>query len=335
MEKLTIVGAGSWGSALARIISDNGYQVVLYDKSKDIVDEINEFHTNKSKLPNGVLNDNCTATTDLSYAINDSDIIVLVVPTSVMRGVLKDINSVIKSKKLFVSASKGIEPITYKRVSELVDEEISNEFLGGFVALSGPSHAEEVINQMLTLVTSASTNLEHAKIIQRIFSNQTYFRVYTTNDLVGVEICAALKNIIALASGVIAGLGYGDNTRAALITRGLVEIKRIACKLGASEATIYGLSGLGDLVVTCTSHHSRNFQAGYKIGSGKNLEDSLKEISMVVEGARTAIAAYQLIKEYDIYAPIITSVYDIIYNKQDPNTRINLLMQKELKEETN
>lgn len=331
MEKLTIIGAGSWGTALARIVSDNNYPVTLYDLDELVVEEINTFHTNKAKLPNGSLNEFVTATTNLDEAINGSDIVVLVVPTAVSRDVLKQINTVIKSPKLFVNASKGIEPNTYKRVSEIVYEEIDNDLIKGFVALSGPSHAEEVILQMLTLLTATSTNLEHAKLIQKIFSNQSYFRVYAQTDLIGVEMCSSLKNIIAVASGIIAGLGYGDNTRAALITRGLVEMKRIATAFGADEMTVYGLAGLGDLVVTCTSTHSRNYQAGYKIGSGKNLEQALSEMTMVVEGARSAIAAHQMIKEHNIYAPIIESVYDIIYNKKDPEMRISELMKNDLK----
>jgi glycerol-3-phosphate dehydrogenase (NAD(P)+) len=331
MEKLTIIGAGSWGTALARIVSDNNYPVILYDVNQDVVDEINTFHTNKDKLPNGKLNEYVSATTNLNDAINYGDIIVIVVPTAVCRDVLKQINQVIKSPKLFVNASKGIEPITYKRVSEIVYEEINNDLIQGFVALSGPSHAEEVILQMLTVVTATSENLEHAKIIQRIFSNQQYFRVYAQTDLIGVELCASLKNIIAIASGMIAGLGYGDNTRAALITRGLVEMKRIAVTLGALENTVFGLAGLGDLVVTCTSEHSRNYQAGFKIAKGKDLNQTLSEMTMVVEGARSAIAAHQIIKQYNLYAPIIESVYDVIYNKKNPKDRIAILMKNELK----
>lgn len=331
MEKLTIIGAGSWGTALARIISDNNYPVILYDVNQAVVDEINTYHTNKDKLPNGELNEYVSATTSLEDAISYGDIIVIVVPTAVSRAVLKQINGVIKSPKLFVNASKGIEPDTYKRVSEIVYEEIDNHLITGFVALSGPSHAEEVILQMLTLVTATSNNLEHAKTIQRIFSNQSYFRVYAQTDLIGVELCSSLKNIIAIASGMIAGLGYGDNARAALITRGLVEMKRIATVLGADEMTVYGLAGLGDLVVTCTSLHSRNYQAGYKLASGKDLNQTLSEMTMVVEGARSAVAAHQIIKKYNIYAPIIESVYDVIYNKLDPKVRIMDLMKNDLK----
>jgi glycerol-3-phosphate dehydrogenase (NAD(P)+) len=322
MEKLTIIGAGSWGKALADIAADNGHQVMLYDVSEKVVNTIN---LEKSK--------NIKATINLEETVNFGTIILLVVPTSVIRSVLKEINLVLKSKVLFINASKGIEPNTNKRVSEIVYEEIAADYLEGFVALSGPSHAEEVVLKQLTLVTSASTNLEHARKVQEIFSNQSYFRVYTLSDLIGVEISASLKNIIALASGIIDGLGYGDNTRAALITRGLVEMKRIATFLGAEEKTIFGLAGLGDLVVTCTSKHSRNYQAGYKIGSGKNLEQTLSEINMVVEGARSVIAAHQIITRENIPAPIIEAVYDIIYHKQDPQKRISLLMQRDLKEE--
>ncbi len=325
MERLAIIGAGSWGSALGKIAYDNGHAVLLYDNSKEAIARFNSKTTASSRI--------FQATTDLKEAVAFGDIILLAVPTSVIRSVLKEINLVIESEKVFVNASKGLEPKTFKRVSEIVEEEIKSKFVKGFVALSGPSHAEEVILEMLTLVTATSPDLKQAQLIQRVFSNQTYFRVYTLTDLIGVEICSALKNIIALASGIIAGLGYGDNTRAALITRGLVEIKRIACMFGAEEKTVFGLAGLGDLVVTCTSTHSRNFQAGYKIGSGKDLEQALAEMTMVVEGARSAIAAHEMIVENNIYAPIIEAVYDIIYHKFDPRERIMLLMQNDLKKE--
>lgn len=333
MEKIAIIGAGSWGTGLAKIIGDNGYPIMMYDVNEDTVNEINAFHTNKFKLPVGTLNTAVLATTDLSKAVRFADLIILVVPTAVIRSVIHQINEVIESKKIFVNASKGLEPDTFKRVSEIVDEEIDPRYLGGFVALTGPSLAEEVINQMLTLVTASSKNASHAEMVQRIFSNQTYFRVYTINDLVGAEVCGSLKNIIAMAAGMLTGLGYGDNTRAALITRALVEIKRIAMSMGAEEKTIYGLAGLGDLIVTCTSPRSRNFTAGYKIGSGKDLEQTLSEITMVVEGARTVVAAHQYINKFNIYAPIIEAVYDVVYLKKDPRERIIQLMQNSLKPE--
>lgn len=332
-DKITIIGAGSWGSALARIISDNGYKVLMYDTDQTIVDEINTFHTNVHKLPVGKLNDDVFATTDLKEAVEFGTIILLVVPTAVTRAVLKEINKVIDAPKIFVNASKGIEPNTFKRISEIVKEEIDSKYIHSFVVLTGPSHAEEVILGMLTMVTSSSKNLASAKLIQKIFSNKSYFRVYTHEDVIGAELCGSLKNVIALASGIAYGLGYGDNTRAALITRGLVEIKRIAIVLGAEESTIYGLAGLGDLVVTCTSMHSRNFQAGIKIAQGKNLKQTLSEMTMVVEGARTAVGAYQIIKKYKIYAPIIETIYNIVYNQKDPKKEILKLMASSLKDE--
>ena len=332
-DKITIIGAGSWGSALARIISDNGYKVIMYDTDEAIVEEINTFHTNIKKLPVGKLNDDVIATTNLKEAVDFGTIILLVVPTAVTRLVLKQINEVISNSKIFVNASKGIEPNTFKRISEIVVEEIDSKYIKSFVVLTGPSHAEEVILGMLTMVTSSSKDLSSSRLIQKILSNKTYFRVYTHEDVIGAELCGSLKNIIAIASGIAHGLGYGDNTRAALITRGLVEIKRIALVLGAEESTIYGLAGLGDLVVTCTSMHSRNFQAGVKIAQGKNLKQTLSEMTMVVEGARTVIGAYQIIKKYNIYAPIIETIYNIVYNQKDPKKEILKLMSSSLKEE--
>jgi glycerol-3-phosphate dehydrogenase (NAD(P)+) len=331
--KISVIGAGSWGTALARIISDNSHQVLIYDINPATIEEINTFHTNKSKLPNGVLNDNVRGTANLEEAISFCDIVLLVVPTKVIRGVLENISSVIKTKKIFVNASKGIEPNTFKRVSEIVYEVIGKDFIEGFVALTGPSHAEEVILQMLTSVAAASEDIKYSQIIQNIFSNQTYFRVYALDDLIGAELGGSLKNIIALASGMLDGSGYGDNAKAALVTRGLVEMQKLALALGAKEKTLYGLTGLGDLVVTCFSEHSRNFQAGRKIASGKDLEKTLQEMSMVVEGARSCEAAYYASKANNIETPIIDAVYDVIYKHKEPLNVINELMQRSLKSE--
>ncbi len=332
-KKITFIGAGSWGTALARVVSDNGYSALIYDIDQTIIDEINFHHTNEKKLPGSVLGESIKATTNIKTALDFSDIIVLVVPTKILRNVLYDINNNLNSAKLFVNASKGLEPDTFLRVSEVVTSIINNELIRGFVALTGPSHAEEVIKQMLTLVCSASKNISDAKLIQKIFSNTTYFRVYTSTDLVGAELGGALKNVIALASGILDGLGYGDNARAALVTRGLGEIRKLALMLGAEEGTLYGLMGLGDLVVTCYSHHSRNYQAGKKIGSGLDLKKTLSEMTMVVEGARTAIAAYQVSKKYHLDTPIITAIYNIVYNQEEPRQVIKSLMERKLKSE--
>lgn len=331
--KVTVVGGGSWGSALARILGDNGNDVVIYERSKEIVDEINTYHTNKSKLPIGTLPLNVSATDILEESLNDSNVIVIAVPTKVIRIVLQEMNKYLSHKCLFVNASKGLEPDTFLRVSEIVYQEINNEFIDDFVALTGPSHAEEVINQLLTIICSVSNNKKAAKLVQSLFNNSKYFRVYTSYDLVGSELCGALKNIYAIASGMLSGIGLGDNAKAGLISRALVEMRRFVLSFGASEETIYGLTGLGDLVVTTTSVHSRNFQAGYRLATGKNLEETISSMTMVVEGARTVVAAYQYSKANNLETPIIDAVYDVLYNKKPVKTAINQLMKRSLKDE--
>lgn len=249
-----------------------------------------------------------------------------------MRDVLKSINKELDHQVMIINASKGIEPGTHKRVSEIVKEEIDPNYLEAFVALTGPSHAEEVIERAVTTVTCASTVAEKANIIQEMFNNQ-YFRVYRVDDLIGVEIGGSIKNVIALAAGIIAGLGYGDNAKAALITRGLVEIKRLGTAVGAKEETFSGLSGLGDLIVTCTSVHSRNWQAGYKIGSGSDLQEAIDSMTMVVEGVRTCQATYEMIQSLQIEMPIVETVYGVIFNKLDPRDAIAQLMMRDMKPE--
>ena len=333
MKNITIIGAGSWGCALSRILADNGHNVLLYDIDEEAVKEINELHTNSKKLFTSKLPNNVKATTSLKDAIQANDYILLVVPTAVVRCVLKQINEVINSKKVFINASKGIEPDTFKRVSEIVYEEINEKYLDGFVVLTGPSHAEEVVEQKLTVVAAASYNTKLAQDVQVMFSNKEYFRVYTCDDLVGAELGGSLKNIYAIASGIIDGVGYGINAKSAIIPRALVEMKRLAKVLGANEETLNGLTGVGDLVVTCTSNLSRNYQAGYMIGTGDNLDEALSKMTMVVEGARTCVSAYQAARKFGIYTPIIDAVYDVIYNHQKPKDVINNLMATSLKNE--
>lgn len=333
MSTITIIGAGSWGSGLSLLLSDNKHNVKVYDLNKDLINEINTKHTNERYLPGAKLPNNVVGYTDLQEALIDSEIVLIVVPTKVIRQALKEVNKALNHQVIFVNASKGIEPVTYKRVSEIVKEEIDNDKIKGFVALTGPSHAEEVIKRQLTVVTAASDNLELAKRVQLIFNNDEYFRVYTLNDLIGAELGGSLKNIIALAAGILAGLGYGDNAKAALITRGLAEMRRLAVKVGAKEETLFGLTGLGDLIVTATSLHSRNYQAGLKIGSGKNLQETLASMTMVVEGVRSCEAAYQLAKSLNIELPITFAVYDVIFKQKEPKDVIKKLMQRTLKHE--
>lgn len=331
-KSVTVVGAGSWGTALAQVLCDNGNQVKLYDLNQEIVNDVNINHQNSRFFKELTLPQNLTATTNLSEALKETDIILLSVPTKVMRDVLKNINQVLHHPVVIINASKGIEPVTHKRISEIVSEEICSENLVAFVALSGPSHAEEVIERAVTTVTCAATVPDIANEIQTLFNNQ-YFRVYRVDDLIGVEVGGSIKNVIALAAGIIAGLGYGDNAKAALITRGLVEIKRLGIAIGANEETFGGLSGLGDLIVTCTSVHSRNWQAGYKIGSGSNLQEAIDSMTMVVEGVRTCQATYELAHALEIDMPIVETVYQVIFNRLDPTVAISKLMTRDMKPE--
>lgn len=330
-EKITIIGGGSWGSALSRILADNSHDVLIYDRNDNIVNEINNFHTNHKYLPEGFLPLNVFATSNLKDALEFSEILLLVVPTAVIREVLNNIKLLINKPKLFVNASKGIEPNSFKRVSEIVKEIIPSIYIKGFVALTGPSHAEEVIKQMLTTICSASENLIDAIKIQNIFSNNTYFRVYAVNDLIGAELGGALKNIYAIAAGILDGLGFGDNAKAGLICRSLAEICRIAIFFKAKPETLYGLTGVGDLIVTCTSKHSRNYQAGFIIGSGYDLKKALSQITMVVEGARTCLSTYQISQKYKLDTPIVTTIYNIIYLEKNPYEEISKLMNRSLK----
>lgn len=330
---VTVIGGGSWGTALARILGDNFHHVIIYDTDLNVIEEINKYHTNQSKLLDGKLPLNVNATTNLEEAINYSNIIVLAVPTKVIRAVLQQINLVINHKSLFINASKGLEPNTFYRVSEIVYQEIKAEMITGFVALTGPSHAEEVIKQMLTTICAVSNVKENAKLVQKLFNNSSYFRVYTCYDLIGAELCGALKNVYAIAAGMLEGIGLGDNARAGLISRSLVELRRIVISFGAQEETIYGLTGIGDLIVTTTSHHSRNFQAGYKLATGSDLNETISSMTMVVEGVRSAIAFYQYAREKNIETPIIDAVYNVIYNKMNVKQVISDLMMRDLKDE--
>ena len=332
MRKITIIGGGSWGTTLANLLIDNGNTVLIYDNNKACVNEINTNHTNVSKLGDITLPENLKASYDLKEAVGYSNLIVLAVPTAVNRIVLKGINQYLDEKKLFCNVSKGLELVTHKRISEIVADEINPDFIEGFVTLSGPSHAEEVILRKITSIVAASENLESAKTIQKIFSNQ-YLRVYTSIDLIGVELSGSLKNIFAIASGIVDGLGYGINTKAALITRGLVEMKRIASTFGAKTKTLDGLVGVGDLIVTCTTKLSRNYSAGVLIGEGTDLKHTLSEINMVVEGVKTCKSAYNLSKELNLKTPIIDAIYNILYNNSKPTEEIARLMSRKLIDE--
>lgn len=333
-EKIAILGAGSWGMALSKVLAENGHEVKVWSRPKDakIIEEINQEHTNKRYLKEVVFPESITATTDMEEAIADRDIILVVIPTAGIRNIAQQLNDLIDSPKTIVHAAKGLEQNTYQRISTILEDEISPEKRSAVVALSGPSHAEEVAVQDLTSVTSASSNQEAAKKIQYLFMND-YFRVYRNEDIIGVELGAALKNIIAVGAGALKGLGYGDNAMAALVTRGLAEISRLGVELGAEPQTFMGLSGVGDLIVTCTSPHSRNWQAGKLIGQGYNLEDTQEKIGMAIEGLSTVIAAKELSEDRDIDMPITQAIYKVAYEDAEVSETVVQLMRREGKAE--
>lgn len=333
-EKVAVLGAGSWGTALSKVLAENGHNVKIWSRVEDqaIIDEINDKHTNSRYLDDIALPETIVGTTDLADAISNREIIVVVIPTVGIRNVAQQLNQLVKEPKIIVHASKGLEQGTHQRISSILEEEIAPAKLQGVVALSGPSHAEEVAVQDLTSITSASKNEEIAKRIQYLFMND-YFRIYRNADIIGVELGAALKNIIAIGAGALNGLGYGDNAIAALVTRGLAEISRLGVELGAEPQTFMGLSGVGDLIVTCTSPHSRNWRAGKLIGEGANVEDLQAEIGMAIEGLSTVIAAKELSEARGIDMPITQAIYKVAYEDADVSETVTELMRREGKAE--
>lgn len=331
MEKVAVLGAGSWGTALSIVLADNGHEVRLWSHRENQVDTINETHRNDKYL-NVSLPKQIKAYASLEAAVSGVAVIVIVVPTKAIREVCTELNGILKDKVTIIHAAKGIEPVTLKRVSEVIGEELEAYPEEDIVVLSGPSHAEEVALRHPTTVTVSSINNHNAKIAQSLFISDT-FRVYTSPDIIGVELGGALKNIIALGAGISDGLGYGDNAKAALITRGLAEIARLGMKLGANPLSFLGLSGVGDLIVTCTSVHSRNWRAGNLLGKGLKLDDVLNQMGMVVEGVRTVKAAYQFSKEQNVEMPITTGIHQILFEDKEPRDVVDQLMNRTKREE--
>lgn len=332
---IAVLGTGSWGTALAKVVADNGHEVVLWGRNREDIDEINQHHTNHKYLPKGMIPPQVQATEDLQRALEHVDMIVMVVPTKAIRTVCQQIKPYLEqmiSLPVLVHAAKGLEKETFYRISEMIVEELGQSYPMPVAVLSGPSHAEEVMVEDITTVTAACENIDIAKKVQDAFINH-YFRVYTNRDIVGVELGGALKNIIALASGILSGAGYGDNSRAALMTRGLAEITRLGVKLGADPLTFSGLSGVGDLFVTCTSQHSRNFQAGYLLGQGKSLEEVEKTVQMVVEGISTTKVARDLALIHHLDMPITFGLYDLLYQDKTVTETVQNLMDRKRKQE--
>lgn len=332
MQNVVVLGAGSWGTALSIVLSQNGHNCLLWSHREDQANEINNQHSNKKYLPDTVLPNTLTATSSLKEAAAHGKIIVMAVPTKGIREVCRKIKEWIQEPILFVHVSKGIEPDSLKRISEVMREELPPDLIQEIVVLSGPSHAEEVVLKHPTTVTAACEDIQSAEKIQDLFM-QSYFRVYTNADVIGVEIGGALKNIIALAAGISDGLGYGDNAKAALITRGIAEISRLGTKMGANPLTFSGLTGIGDLIVTCTSVHSRNWRAGNMLGKGMQLVEVLEQMGMVVEGVRTTKAAYQLSKLHQVPMPITSALYAVLFEKVDPKQAVDQLMDRVKKHE--
>lgn len=332
--KISVIGAGSWGTALSQAIFDNNHKVLIYSRSETVRDEINNFHSNKKYLKQSNLPLGIKATSSLEEAVDFGEVLILAVPTKAMRAVCEEINKYLKKPKFFIHVSKGLEMDTNLRMSEVIQSCISSKNLKGVGVLSGPSHAEELILRHPTVVAIASENDELNTIAKQIFQND-YFRIYVNKDIIGVEIGGALKNIIAVGCGIIDGMSLGDNAKAALINRGLIEIIRMGKKLGANELTFLGLGGIGDLIVTCTSVHSRNYNCGLLIGKGDSLEEAVSKLNMVAEGVRTAKVCYFLSKKYNVYMPITENIYKVLYENMSLNECMKNLMTGITSEELN
>ena len=328
---ISVIGGGAWGTTLAQALADNKHQVLIRDINPEFVRKINDDHLHP--FFDKVIPSSIRATLSIDDALDFSNVLILCVPTKFMRGVLTEIAPKLKEKKLFVNVSKGIEPDTSKRVSEIVNEVINKESLTGYVALSGPSHAEELIDRKITSLVAASIDEGLAIEVQNLFANEKYLRVYTSNDVIGVETGGAMKNAIAIVSGIGFGMGLGENARAMLITRGIKEIVSIVTALGGSMETAYGLSGIGDLIVTASSFNSRNFQCGKRIGEGLSVDEAVGASAQTVEGIRAIIAGYEISQKYNLELPIIETAYMLVSGKLTAKEALEKLMSRSLKKE--
>ncbi len=327
--KISIIGSGGWGTAVALLLAGKGYDVFLWSWIQEETDRLNLDRENKEFLPGVKFPDNITCTHDMAECVYNADLIITAAPSPATRTTAKQLAPFVQEGQVLVNISKGLEESTLSRLSEVYASEIPQAKIA---VMSGPSHAEEVSRKLPTTNVAACGDLHTAKFVQDIFMDQN-FRVYTSTDVMGVELGGSLKNVIALCAGISDGLGYGDNTKAALITRGLAEISRLGIAMGADARTFMGLSGVGDLIVTCTSMHSRNRRAGILLGQGKTLQEALDEVHMVVEGVNTASAAYQLSKKYNVEMPIVEEANNILYHGKNAREAVISLMTRDKKEE--
>jgi len=332
MQRIGVVGAGSWGTTLAQVLADKGHPVDLWVFEEDLFEIITETMENSFYLPGFRLNDNIRPSHDLEAVVRDHDLVLMVVPSHVYRRVATQMLPFLKPSCHLVTATKGIENDTLLTMVGIWEELLAGRNDIELLCLSGPSFAREVVQRIPTAITLAAGTLEVAQRVQYVLS-MDYFRVYTSLDKIGVEIAGALKNVIALAVGACDGLGFGYNTRAALITRGLAEITRVGVRMGANPLTFSGLSGVGDLVLTCTGELSRNRTVGYHLGQGKKLDEILKDMRMVAEGVKTAKSAHFLARKMEVEMPICEQVYLALYQDKDPTSAVRDLMQRDLKHE--
>lgn len=322
--KIAVIGSGSWGTAAALLLARHGHDVCLRSWQQAETDRLNRDRENKEFLPGMCFSDNIICIHDMKEAVDGAELIVTVVPSPATRSTAKELAAVVKKSQPIVNLSKGLEETTLLRLSQVFAEEIPQAEIA---VMSGPSHAEEVSRGLPTTNVVAANDKKLSEFIQDIFMDEC-FRVYTGDDVVGLELGGALKNVIALCAGISDGLGYGDNTKAALMTRGLAEITRLGVSMGANRSTFSGLSGVGDLIVTCTSMHSRNRRAGILLGRGKTLDETLKEIHMVVEGVNTAKAALALSEKYQVSMPIVKEANEILYNNKSAKEAVLSLMTR-------
>lgn len=329
MKKVGVIGAGSWGTALAITLSGKGHEVRIWDINPDHVQEMKVNRENVRYLPDIKFNDNLQVVDTVETAIEGADVVLFSAPAQFFRGALDSAMPYLKPEMILVNVAKGIEQKSLKRMSEIAAEKLPG---AKYVVLSGPSHAEEVGREMPTTVAVASEDLALAEAVQEIFMTER-FRVYTTQDVVGVELGGSLKNIIALGAGISDGMGFGDNAKAALMTRGLAETKRLGIKLGADPATFAGLTGVGDLIVTCTSMHSRNRRCGIMIGEGMDPKEATEKVGMVVEGMFTTESAYDLAVREGVDMPITTALYNVINGKIDAREALEMLMGRDKRHE--
>jgi len=331
MANIGMIGAGSWGIALTVLLSNNGHQVEVWSALKDEIDMLNEKREHIDKLPGVPLGENIFFSTDLQKTIENKDVLVMAVPSTFVRGTAKQMKPFVKDGQIIVNVAKGVEEATLMTLSQIIEEEVPQAEV---TVLSGPSHAEEVGRGIPTTIVVGAEKKETAQFLQNIFMNEV-FRVYISPDVLGIELGAALKNVVALAAGIADGLGYGDNTKAALITRGIAEIARLGMAMGGKFETFCGLSGIGDLIVTCASMHSRNRRAGILIGQGKTMDEAMAEVKMVVEGVYSAKAALGLAKKYNVSIPIIEQVNAVLFDNKPASEALIDLMTRDKKSESN